>query len=106
MIMNDIKQNYGENTTCDFKEAVERKSPKSWLKSVSAFANTVGGVLVFGMTDDGLLTKRACCSPTNVRTAIPVSIAPVGTVWKKMKPSILANTKATCLHCWMLACNL
>lgn len=49
----DIKQTYGENTTCDFKEAVERKSPKSWLKSVSAFANTMGGVLVFGVNDDG-----------------------------------------------------
>ena len=51
--MNDIKQTYGENTTCDFKEAVERKSPKSWLKSVSAFANTLGGVLIFGVNDDG-----------------------------------------------------
>ena len=53
MIKNDIKQTYGENITCDFKEAVERKQPKSWLKSVSAFANTVGGVLVFGVNDDG-----------------------------------------------------
>lgn len=53
MIKNNIKQAYGENTTCDFKEAVERKQPKSWLKSVSAFANTAGGVLVFGMNDDG-----------------------------------------------------
>lgn len=32
MTKNDIKQTYGENTTCDFKEAVERKLPKSWLK--------------------------------------------------------------------------
>jgi ATP-dependent DNA helicase RecG len=53
MIKNDIKQTYGEDTTCDFKEAVERKQPKSWLKSVSAFANTMGGVLVFGVNDDG-----------------------------------------------------
>ena len=53
MIKNNIKQTYGENTTCDFKEAVERKQPKSWLKSVSAFANTVGGMLVFGVNDDG-----------------------------------------------------
>lgn len=33
--MNEIKQIYGENTTCDFKELVERKQPKSWLKSVN-----------------------------------------------------------------------
>ena len=32
MIKNDIKQTHGEDTTCDFKEAVERKLPKSWLK--------------------------------------------------------------------------
>ena len=44
---------YGENTTCDFKESVERKQPKSWLKSVSAFANSMGGVLVFGVNDNG-----------------------------------------------------
>ena len=37
MIMNYIKQTYGENTTCDFKEAVERKQPKSWLKSTDVF---------------------------------------------------------------------
>ena len=37
MIKNNIKQTYGENTTCDFKEAVERKQPKSWLKSTDVF---------------------------------------------------------------------
>ena len=38
-----------EATTCDFKEALETKKPKSWLKSVSAFANTSGGTLFFGV---------------------------------------------------------
>ena len=38
-----------EATTCDFKEALEVKKPKSWLKSVSAFANTAGGTLFFGV---------------------------------------------------------
>lgn len=28
------------------------KKPKSWLKSVSAFANGNGGVLIFGIADD------------------------------------------------------
>lgn len=32
-----------EATECDFKAAVEVKKPKSWLKSVSAFANSVRG---------------------------------------------------------------
>ncbi|MDY2893093.1 MAG: ATP-binding protein [Candidatus Faecisoma sp.] len=35
----------------DYKEKVETKKPKSWLKSVSAFANTNGGILLFGISD-------------------------------------------------------
>ena len=50
---NKLKQLFGENTTCDFKEFVERKQPKSWLKSVSAFANGMGGSLIFGVNDNG-----------------------------------------------------
>ncbi len=40
-----------EATVCDFKEALEVKKPKSWLKSVSAFANTAGGTLFFGVNN-------------------------------------------------------
>ena len=35
-------------TEIDFKVALEVKKPKSWLKSVSAFANGIGGVLRSG----------------------------------------------------------
>lgn len=42
-----LKKLIGENTTCDFKEFLERKQFKSWLKSVSAFANGFGGSLCF-----------------------------------------------------------
>lgn len=38
---------------------VEVKRPKSWLKSVSAFANGEGGVLVFGITDDDVVVGLA-----------------------------------------------
>ncbi len=41
-----------EATECDFKVALEVKKPKSWLKSVSAFANGIGGTLFFGINDD------------------------------------------------------
>ena len=41
-----------ECTDYDFKLTVEIKKPKSWLKSVSAFANTLGGTLFFGVSDD------------------------------------------------------
>lgn len=40
-----------EATECDFKAALETKKPKSWLKSVSAFANGIGGTLFFGIDD-------------------------------------------------------
>ena len=42
-----------ECTAYDFKEKLEEKKPKSWLKSVSAFANGLGGSLFFGIDNDG-----------------------------------------------------
>ena len=41
-----------ENSNVDFKESVEYTRPKSWLKSVSAFANSNGGSLLFGVSDN------------------------------------------------------
>lgn len=42
----------GETSEYDKKQALEEKRPKSWLKSVSAFANSFGGKLFFGISDD------------------------------------------------------
>ncbi len=42
-----------ECTAYDFKSMLEEKRPKSWLKSVSAFANGLGGSLFFGIDNDG-----------------------------------------------------
>ena len=39
-----IEDLIGEATEYDKKQAVETKKPKSWCKSVSAFANTSGGI--------------------------------------------------------------
>ena len=47
-----IEQLIAEATECDFKVALETKKPKSWLKSVSAFSNGIGGTLFFGVSDD------------------------------------------------------
>ena len=41
-----------ESTSIDFKEKVEYSKPKSWLKSVAAFANCNGGILLFGVRDN------------------------------------------------------
>lgn len=40
-----------ESSDRDFKERLETKNAKSWLKSVSAFANGIGGTLYFGVED-------------------------------------------------------
>ena len=42
-----------ECTAYDYKVMLEESRPKSWLKSVSAFANTMGGSLFFGIDNDG-----------------------------------------------------
>ena len=58
-----IDQLIAEATECDFKVALETKKPKSWLKSVSAFSNGIGGTLFFGISDDreliGLLDAQS-----------------------------------------------
>lgn len=49
----DIGKLIGEATEYDKKLILEARKPKSWCKSVSAFANTFGGALIFGITNDG-----------------------------------------------------
>lgn len=41
-----------ECTTYDFKGALEKRKIKDWLKSVSAFADSDGGTLFFGVDND------------------------------------------------------
>ncbi len=48
----DLSKYIGEATEYDKKAMLEEKKPKSWCKSVSAFANSRGGVLIFGITND------------------------------------------------------
>ena len=45
----DIRRLIGEATEYDKKQALEVKKPKSWCKSISAFANCFGGKLIFGV---------------------------------------------------------
>ncbi|MEE0948809.1 MAG: ATP-binding protein [Bacteroidales bacterium] len=51
----ELENLIAECTAYDFKLMLEEKKPKSWLKSVSAFANGLGGSLFFGVDDDGIL---------------------------------------------------
>lgn len=51
----DLKTLIGECTAYDFKVMLEENKPKSWLKSVSAFANGLGGSLFFGIDNNGVV---------------------------------------------------
>lgn len=51
----ELKTLIAECTAYDFKVMLEEKKPKSWLKSVSAFANALGGSLFFGIDNDGII---------------------------------------------------
>ena len=51
----DLRSLITECTEYDFKVMLEEKKPKSWLKSVSAFANGLGGSLFFGIDNDGII---------------------------------------------------
>src|SRR5690554_5411018 len=54
-----ITELIGEATDYDKKIALEKKKPKSWCKSVSAFANGRGGKLIFGVADDDTIVGLA-----------------------------------------------
>ena len=47
-----LSQKYIEESQFDYKEMLEGIKPRSWLKSVSAFANTYGGHLIFGVKNE------------------------------------------------------
>lgn len=49
----------GEATEYEKKEMLEERRPKSWLKSVSAFANGDGGMFIFGVADNDELVGLA-----------------------------------------------
>ena len=51
----ELKTLIAKCTAYDFKLMLEEKKPKSWLKSVSAFANGLGGSLFFGSDNDGVI---------------------------------------------------
>lgn len=72
----------GEATAYDKKERLEVKRPKSWLKSVSAFANGEGGTLVFGISDDDEIVglDNAEQDAEIISEAVKAKIDPVPTI--------------------------
>lgn len=55
----NVEELVGEATEYDKKQIVEIRKPKSWCKSISAFANTAGGSLIFGVADDDTVVGLA-----------------------------------------------
>lgn len=45
-----------ETTDIEFKESLEVTKPKSWLKTVGAFANGIGGCIYWGVSDNRSVT--------------------------------------------------
>ena len=69
----------GEATAYDKKLMLERKDPISWLKSVSAFANTQGGKLLYGVSDSGELIglENAEKDAEDISEAIKTQMDPI-----------------------------
>lgn len=74
-----ISDYIGEATEYDKKEILEVKRPKSWLKTVSAFANCHGGVLIFGVTNDDELVglENAKEDSEKISEAIKAKLDPI-----------------------------
>ena len=78
----DIHSLIGEATAYDKKQQIEAKRPKSWLKSVSAFANGEGGTLVFGITDEDQVVglENAEQDAELISEAIKTKLDPIPTI--------------------------
>ena len=66
----ELKTLIAECTAYDFKVMLEEKKPKSWLKSVSALANGLGGSLFYGMTTPNASSSGASTSCRLLRMAL------------------------------------
>ena len=88
----------GEATAYDKKLMLEAKRPKSWLKSVSAFANGEGGTLIFGIGDNdqivGLVDAKA--DAEKISEEIKSKLDPVPTV--NLEPKEVNGKQLVLLH--------
>ena len=94
----EIHNLIGESTTYEKKERLERRKPKSWLKSISAFANGKGGVLLFGISDDNNIVglENAKEDAEFISEQIKVNLDPVPQINLEFKE--IDNKKLILLH--------
>ncbi len=88
----------GEATAYDKKQMLEVRRPKSWLKSVSAFANGEGGTLVFGISDDDQIVGLADAESDaeKISEEIKSKLDPVPAV--NLEPKEIDGKKLVLLH--------
>lgn len=88
----------GEATTYDKKEMLEVRQPKSWLKSVSAFANGEGGTLIFGVSDDDQIVGLADAKGDSEKISeeIKSKLDPIPAV--NLEPKEVDGKKLVLLH--------
>ena len=89
----NIRDYVGEGTEYEKKEALEERRPKSWLKSVSAFANGQGGVLLFGISDNDELVglKDAEKVAENISEIIKNRMDPIPDIGMSIRREIVDN---------------
>ncbi|MCF0255807.1 MAG: putative DNA binding domain-containing protein [Bacteroides heparinolyticus] len=88
----------GEATVYDKKQMLEVRRPKSWLKSVSAFANGEGGTLIFGISDDDQIVGLADAESDaeKISEEIKSKLDPVPAV--NLEPKVIDGKKLVLLH--------
>ncbi len=94
----NIRTLIGEATAYDKKQMLEVKRPKSWLKSVSAFANGEGGTLIFGISDDDEIVGLADAEgdADKISEEIKSKLDPVPAV--NLEPKEIDGKKLILLH--------
>lgn len=91
----DIKQLIGETTDYDKKLALEEKKPKSWCKSISAFANCFGGKLIFGVSNDSELVGLADAEGDAEKISDGASPMAASLFWTTERAAIFSATNNT-----------
>ena len=89
-----------ECTAYDFKDELERKKISHWLKSVSAFANTEGGALFFGVSNNGTVTglKDIQADSDFISEKINAHLVPVSRRSLRTPPNYVSTAKTSRRH--------
>lgn len=90
-----------ENARCEWK-----KRPKSWRKSVSAFANGIGGKSVWGIAGDGFVIIWNCevkytliCMMTDLKSSL------LEDCWMEVQSRLYRIYESNILNPWGWFCT-